>query len=73
MLVEHIIYAHLSLPAWGSPQLPAVPEVLIVHHADDLDAKMEMFVRCLMNDKGEGELTEADPVLKRPLWKGRKV
>jgi len=73
LLVEHVIYAHLTLPAWGSPQLPATPEVLIVHHADDLDAKMEMFVRCLMNDKAEGPLTEADPVLKRPLWKGRTV
>jgi 3'-5' exoribonuclease len=73
LLVEHIVYSHLSLPAWGSPQLPAVPEVLIVHHADDLDAKMEMFVRCLMSDPSDGALTESDPVLKKPLWKGRKV
>jgi 3'-5' exoribonuclease len=73
LLVEHIVYSHLSLPAWGSPQLPAVPEVLIVHHADDLDAKMEMFVRCLSNDTSEGSWTDTDPVLKKPLWKGRNV
>ena len=73
MLVEHILYAHLSLPAWGSPQLPAVPEVLIVHHADDLDAKMEMYVRCLIRDQEAGPFTGRDPALGKQLLKGRTL
>src|SRR5262249_47048755 len=46
-MLEHIIMAHLALPEWGSPRLPLVPECLIVHHADDLNAKLEMYARCL--------------------------
>ena len=72
-LLEHVIYAHLKTPEWGSPKLPAIPEVLIVHHADDLDAKFEMFARCLGTDTGDGPFTARDPVLGRPLLKGRTV
>jgi 3'-5' exoribonuclease len=72
-LLEHLIVSHLNLPAWGSPRLPIIPESLILHHADDLDAKVEMFTRCLRNDAGPGPFTDRDPVLGRPLLKGRSV
>ncbi len=72
-LLEHIIMAHLALPEWGSPRLPVIPEVLILHHADDLDAKMEMYTRCLRKDASAGPMTERDPVLGRQLLKERKV
>jgi 3'-5' exoribonuclease len=72
-LLEHIIISHLNHPEWGSPRLPLIPEVLIIHHADDLDAKMEMYMRCLRNDKAEGPFTDRDPVLGRQLFKGRSV
>ena len=72
-LLEHIILTHLSLPEWGSPRLPAIPEVLIIHHADDLDAKMEMYVRCLAKDQAAGPMTDRDPVLGKQLYKGRSV
>ena len=72
-LLEHIIVSHLNLPEWGSPRLPLVPECLIIHHADDLDAKLEMYVRCLSRDQASGPFTERDPVLNRQLYKGRSV
>jgi 3'-5' exoribonuclease len=72
-LLEHIILTHLSLPEWGSPRLPLIPEVLILHHADDLDAKLEMYLRCLGRDLTPGPFTAFDPILKRPLLKGRNV
>ncbi len=72
-LLEHLIITHLNLPEWGSPKLPLVPECLILHHADDLDAKMEMYARCLRNDRSPGPFTARDPVLGRNLYKGRKV
>jgi 3'-5' exoribonuclease len=72
-MLEHIIIAHLNHPEWGSPRLPLIPECLIIHHADDLDAKMEMYVRCLSRDAGAGPFTERDPVLGRQLYKGRSV
>jgi 3'-5' exoribonuclease len=72
-LLEHIVIAHLNLPEWGSPRLPLIPECLIVHHADDLDAKVEMYVRCLTRDRALGPFTDRDPVLNRQLFKGRTV
>jgi len=72
-LLEHLIMTHLALPEWGSPRLPVIPEVLILHHADDLDAKMEMFTRCLRKDVSAGPMTDRDPVLGRQLLKERKV
>ncbi len=72
-LLEHVVIAHLALPEWGSPRLPLVPECLILHHADDLDAKLEMYVRCLSRDGAQGAFTDRDPVLGRQLYKGRSV
>lgn len=72
-LLEHIVVSHLTLPEWGSPRLPAIPEVLILHHADDLDAKMEMYARCLTRDMSDGPFTDPDPMLKKPLLKKREV
>ena len=72
-ILEHIVLTHLGLPEWGSPRLPLVPEALIIHHADDLDAKLEMYVRCLSRDKADGPFTDRDPMLNRQLFKGRSV
>ena len=72
-MLEHIVLTHLGLPEWGSPRLPLVPECLIIHHADDLDAKLEMYVRCLSRDRADGPFTDRDPVLNRQLFKGRAV
>lgn len=70
-MLEHILLSHLGLPEWGSPRLPLIPEALIIHHADDLDAKLEMYVRCLCRDQAAGPFTQRDPVLGRQLYKGR--
>jgi 3'-5' exoribonuclease len=72
-LLEHVVISHLNLPEWGSPRLPLIPECLIVHHADDLDAKLEMYARCLTRDPSPGPFTDRDPVLGRHLYKGRSV
>jgi 3'-5' exoribonuclease len=72
-LLEHVVVTHLTRPEWGSPRLPAIPEVLILHHADDLDAKFEMYVRCLTRDTADGPLTDRDPVLGKQLLKRRTI
>jgi 3'-5' exoribonuclease len=72
-LLEHLVVAHLALPEWGSPRLPLIPECLLLHHACDLDAKLEMYTRCLTRDRADGPFTDRDPVLGRPLLKGRSV
>ena len=40
---------------------------------NDLDAKLEMYVRCLMKDKETGAFTARDPVFGQQLFKGRKA
>jgi 3'-5' exoribonuclease len=72
-LLLHCVVSHLKTPEWGSTRQPCVPEALILHHAADLDARMEMYVRCLTRDTAEGPFTDRDPIFGRPLLKGRKV
>jgi 3'-5' exoribonuclease len=73
LLLDHLVLSHLTLPEWGSPRLPMIPEALILHHADDLDAKFEMYARHLTRDAADGPFTERDPVLGKPLLKRRGV
>ena len=73
LLLEHVILSHLNTPAWGSPRLPMAPEAVILHHADDLDAKLELFARAMREDAGDGPLTARDPLLGKALWKNRPV
>ena len=58
-----------SIPNGARQRLPLIPEVLILHHADDLDAKLEMYLRCLSRDQSPGPFTLRDPVLGKPLLK----
>jgi 3'-5' exoribonuclease len=72
-LLEHLVVAHLNLLEKDSPRLPMTPECLILHHADALDAYLEMYVRCLGQDREAGPFTGRDPILGRQLYKGRSV
>ena len=40
MLLEHAILAHHGRMEYGAPKEPATLEALIVHYADEIDAKM---------------------------------
>ena len=71
LALEHLLLSFLERPEWGSPRLPAMPEALILHHADDMDAKLEMYLRHMDESTGTGPFTQADPVLKRVLWSNR--
>ncbi len=51
LLLEHVIVSHQRLPEWGSPKPPMIPEALLVHYADDVDAKFNAMVRDLSEDK----------------------
>jgi 3'-5' exoribonuclease len=44
MKLRHIVLAHHGRKEWGSPVEPMTPEALLVHHADDLDAKLDYMV-----------------------------
>ena len=69
--LEHIIVSHQRLPEWGSPKPPMMPEALIVHHADDLDAKLQMMVAAIADEAGEGEFTSKRNALRQPIYRGK--
>jgi 3'-5' exoribonuclease len=69
--LEHIIVAHQNLPEWGSPVAPHTLEALLVHFADDLDAKYHMMARALTGDPAPGEeFTSRDNPLRRMIFRG---
>jgi 3'-5' exoribonuclease len=41
----HLIASHHGEYQFGSPVLPKTPEALVLHHVDNIDAKLEMFRR----------------------------
>ena len=45
-------------------------EALIVHHADDLDAKLNMMVACLKEDTTPGPVTTKRNPLAQSVYRG---
>jgi len=50
-MLEHIILSHHGRYEFGSPKLPAIPEAVAIHHLDNLDAKVHMFLAEIENDR----------------------
>lgn len=48
--LQHIVLSHHGKYEFGSPKLPALPEAIAVHHLDNLDAKVAMFVSEIAHD-----------------------
>jgi 3'-5' exoribonuclease len=71
--LEHLIIAHQRLPEWGSPKPPMTPEALIVHHADDLDAKYAMMAGILRDDTNPGAVTSRKNVLMQHVYRGMET
>lgn len=68
--LEHIILSHQRLPEWGSPKPPMTPEALIVHYADDLDARFEMMYAALRDDTNPGHMTSNKNTLYQKIYRG---
>lgn len=67
--LEHIIVSHQRTPEWGSPKPPMTPEALLVHYADDIDAKLQMMVEALQGDASDGFVTSRKNLLNHKLFK----
>ncbi|HTU23966.1 MAG TPA: HD domain-containing protein [Pirellulales bacterium] len=68
--LEHVIVAHQRLPEWGSPKPPMTPEALLVHYADDIDAKYQMMATILRDDTSDGPVTSRKNALFQKVYKG---
>jgi 3'-5' exoribonuclease len=68
--LEHIIISHQRLPEWGAPKPPMTPEALLVHYADDCDAKLNMMMAAIAGEQKNGPLTSSRNPLKLRLYRG---
>ncbi|MEM9353807.1 MAG: HD domain-containing protein [Planctomycetota bacterium] len=68
--LEHIIVSHQRLAEWGSPKPPMFPEALLVHYADDCDAKFTMMAGVLEEDPTEGPFTGTRNALRQRIYRG---
>lgn len=68
--LEHVILAHQRLPEWGSPKPPMTPEALLVHYADDIDAKYHIVYSILSADSNPGPMTSDKNLLRQRFFRG---
>jgi 3'-5' exoribonuclease len=68
--LEHVIISHQRLAEWGSPKPPMTPEGLLVHYADDIDAKFHMMAAIIKTDANPGPVTSKKNVLMQHVYRG---
>lgn len=69
--LEHIIVSHQNLPEWGSPIAPHTPEALLIHYADDIDAKFHMMAGALAETSNDDDpFTSRSNPLRRTIFRG---
>jgi 3'-5' exoribonuclease len=74
LLLEHAILAHHGKPEYGAPKAPATLEALLVHYADELDAKMNAVVReCLRGGGDDAFTSKIFAVDNRRFYRGLPV
>lgn len=70
--LEHLVLAHHGAYEFGSPKLPAMPEAVLIHHLDNLDAKVNIYLDKIASDPGqESDWTGYVPQLGTKIFKRR--
>ena len=71
VLVEHLILSHHGRYEFGSPKLPMIPEAILLHYLDDMDAKMQTmqaeFARAAANGRDAAAVTDWVRSMDRPV------
>lgn len=71
VLVNHLVLSHHGKYEFGSPKLPMIPEAVLLHYLDDMDAKMQTmrneFARSVAAGRDADDLTEWVRSMERPL------
>lgn len=68
-LLNHLVLSHHGLLEFGSPKKPKTPEAFILHHLDDLDAKLNTFASIFDKEGIESGWSGYDRLLERQLYK----
>jgi 3'-5' exoribonuclease len=67
--LEHLLLSHHGRREWGAAQEPKTAEAILLHYADDCDAKLNIFFGALEKDRAEGDFTPFHKILGRTLYK----
>lgn len=67
--LDHLILAHQGQPEWGTVKVPMTREALLLHYADDADAKFNHVQRAIERDRTEEDFTGRDRVMQRAFYK----
>ena len=68
--LQHMVVSHHGLLEYGSPRIPMTMEALVLHHLDNLDAKIASFQSVLDADVGaDPQWTNFHPGIGRKLRK----
>jgi 3'-5' exoribonuclease len=62
----HCIISHHGELEWGSPKRPKTIEALVLHHVDNLDAKVKGFLEIVEGSRDAG-WTDLRNLFRRPL------
>ncbi|WP_339911839.1 3'-5' exoribonuclease YhaM family protein [Symmachiella dynata] len=69
--IKHLILSHHGTHEFGSPKVPMTPEAVVLHHIDNLDAKVNEFLRDIDDDPNvKSRWTAYNQRLGRKLFKG---
>lgn len=69
-MLIHMILSHHGEREFGSPKRPKSLEAIILHYADDMDAKVTAFQQAVDAIEDAGAWTERHWMFERPLFKG---
>jgi len=71
--LSHMIVSHHGTKEFGSPSEPRTAEAIALHHAEDLDAKVNMYLREIEKAREQGRRwTERHFLLGRSLYVGEE-
>ena len=65
-LLLHAIVSHHGELEWGSPKRPKTLEALVIHHLDNLDAKVKGFLEIVEGSR-DADWTDLRNLFRRPL------
>ncbi|MCL2373210.1 MAG: HD domain-containing protein [Defluviitaleaceae bacterium] len=68
-LIKHLIISHHGEYEYGSPKLPSTPEAMLLHYADNMDAKLKTFEEVLDKDNTPGPWAGYQKALARYIRK----
>lgn len=71
--LSHILLSHHGTREFGSPVVPMTAEAIALHHAEDLDAKVNLFLTNITAAREQGRRwTERHFLLNRAFYVGRE-